>query len=109
MGSDGQVIVPPTGYDPQTGETLENFVEVGSAGVVTTWAWVSEPRSNQPLEHPFAWALIKLDGADTAMLHVVDTGEESRMSTGMRVEVRWADETQGHIRDIAHFVPPEGA
>ena len=105
VGSDGRVIVPPTGYDPQTGETLENFVEVGSAGVVTTWAWVSEPRSNQPLEHPFAWALIKLDGADTALLHAVDAGDESRMSTGMRVRARWREETSGHIRDLACFEP----
>jgi uncharacterized OB-fold protein len=108
VGSDGRVIVPPTEYDPVTSETLENFVEIGPAGVVTTWAWVAEPRENQPLEHPFAWALIRLDGADTAMLHAVDAGEESRMSTGMRVKVRWRDETSGHIRDIACF-EPEGA
>lgn len=108
VGSDGRVIVPPTEYDPVTGETLENFVEIGPAGVVTTWAWVAEPRENQPLDRPFAWALIRLDGADTAMLHAVDAGEESRMSTGMRVKVRWRDETSGHIRDIACF-EPEGA
>ena len=108
VGSDGQVIVPPTGYDPHTGETLENFVEVGPAGVVTTWAWVSEPRPNQPLERPFAWALIRLDGADTALLHAVDAGDESRMSTGMRVTARWREETTGHIRDLACF-EPEGA
>ncbi len=105
VGSDGKVIVPPTGYDPLTGETLESFVEVGPAGVVTSWAWVSEPRPNQPLERPFAWALIRLDGADTGLLHAVDAGDESRMSTGMRVKVRWREETSGHIRDIACFEP----
>src|SRR3989440_11408913 len=92
--SRGQVIVPPVEYDPQTAESLSDFVEVGQAGVVTTWAWVTEPRSNNPLQKPFAWALIKLDGADTAMLHLVDAGAESNMKTGMRVRARWRAERE---------------
>ena len=102
---DGRVLVPPTEYDPETSEPLSEFVEVGSAGVVTTWAWVAEPREKHPLDRPFAWALVRLDGADVAMLHAVDAGEESRMSTGMRVAARWREETVGHIRDIECFEP----
>ena len=30
----------------------------GTSGVVTTWAWIGEPRSNNPLDHAFAWALV---------------------------------------------------
>lgn len=104
-GSDGGVIVPPTGYDPQTSESLDEFVEVGQEGEVKTWAWVHGPREKHPLDHPFAWALVQLDGATTPMLHVVDAGQESAMSTGMRVRVRWADETVGRIQDIACFEP----
>ncbi|HEX4539555.1 MAG TPA: OB-fold domain-containing protein [Acidimicrobiales bacterium] len=105
---DGRVLVPPAEYDPVTSEALDEFVEVGQAGVVTTWAWVSEPRANQPLARPFAWALIRLDGADTALLHAVDAGDEARMATGMRVRVQWRDERAGEIQDIACFVPEEG-
>jgi uncharacterized OB-fold protein len=103
--SDGRVIVPPTEYDPETSETLSDFVEVGASGVVTTWAWVTQPRPNHPLQKPFAWALIKLDGAETAMLHAVDAGTDAAMSTGMRVRVRWAAEREGGIRDIECFEP----
>jgi uncharacterized OB-fold protein len=102
---DGTVMVPPTEYDPETSEALDDLVEVGQAGVVTSWAWVAEPRRNQPLDKPFAWALVRLDGADTAMLHAVDAGSSERMSTGMRVRVRWAPERVGHINDIACFEP----
>jgi uncharacterized OB-fold protein len=102
----GKVLFPPAEYDPLTGEsTTGDFVEVGPAGVVTSWAWVYEPRSKHPLAKPFAFALIQLDGADTAMLHAVDAGDASKMSTGMRVEVKWAEETSGRILDIACFVP----
>jgi uncharacterized OB-fold protein len=106
--SDGRVLVPPVDYDPVTSEELEEFVPVGSSGVVTTWAWVNEPRAKHPLGRPFAWALIRLDGADVPMLHAVDAGEESRMATGMRVSVRWREERVGHIRDIACFEPEAG-
>src|SRR5260370_42041208 len=104
---DGRVMVPPAEYDPETGEDLNEFVPVGDAGVVTTWCWVVEPRAKHPLAHPFAWALIRLDGADTAMLHAVDARSEARMATGMRVKAKWRQERVGEIRDIDCFVPEE--
>lgn len=107
-GADGRVLVPPQEYDPETGETLDEIVDVGDSGTVETWAWVPEPRDKHPLDRPFAWALIKLDGADTPMLHAVDAGSADAMSTGMRVTAAWVDEPQGSIKDIDRFVP-EGA
>lgn len=100
------VLVPPAEYDPQTAEALDELVEVGPAGVVTAWAWVSKPRPKQPLQGPFAYALIRLDGADSALLHVVDVGgNEAKMLAGMRVAPRWAVERKGEIHDIEAFVP----
>jgi len=101
----GKIVVPPTEYDPQTSEPLSELVEVGTSGVVISWAWVSAPRARQPLERPFAWALVKLDGADTSMLHAVDAGEIGQMATGMRVKARFRPERAGNIRDIACFEP----
>lgn len=104
---DGRVLVPPREYDPESGEPVDETVEVGDAGVVTTWCWVREPREKQPLARPFAFALVKLDGADTPLLHAVDAGREERMRSGMRVRARWRDETVGAIGDIACFEPEE--
>jgi uncharacterized OB-fold protein len=105
----GQVLVPPLEYDPNTGEAVEEeLVEVGPGGEVMSWAWVSSPSSRHPLSHPFAFALIKLDGASTALVHAVDAGDAANMTTGMRVAPRWADEPKGVITDIEAFVP-EGA
>src|SRR3990172_212459 len=101
----GRVLVPPQEYDPETGEAVGDFVPVGTSGVVTTWCWGRTPRAKAPLQRPFAWALVRLDGADPALLHAVDTGDESRMRTGMRVRARWRDERKGEIHDIACFEP----
>jgi hypothetical protein len=110
-GVDGRVHCPPTEYDPVTGESLglDAFVDVGPGGEVTTWAWVHHPHEKHPLDRPFAWALVRLDGADTAMVHVVDAGEEAGMSTGMRVTPRWRDERVGDIHDIEAFVPEDAS
>jgi uncharacterized OB-fold protein len=106
---DGRVICPPTEYDAESGEELgvDDLVEVGPNGEVTTWAWVAHPREKHPLDHPFAWALVRLDGADTALLHVVDARDESRVRTGMRVQPRWRAERVGEIHDVEAFVPEE--
>ncbi len=105
----GRVLCPPLEHDPDTGEaTSDRWVEVGPGGAVRSWAWVAEPREQHPLSRPFAFALIQLDGADTALLHAVDAGDAARMRTGMRVRARFAAETTGRIQDIACFEPEEG-
>lgn len=103
----GRVIVPPLEYDPATGDPVEEMVEVGSAGVVTSWAWVGEPLRKHPLDGPFAWVMVQLDGADTSIVHALDVDGPDAVSTGMRVRIRWSEERRGHVLDIACFEPEE--
>ena len=110
-GSDGRVIVPPTEYDPITSDDVGQLVEVGPGGVIESWAWVSEPLRKHPLQTPFAWALITLDGATTAMLHVVDAPGPDALSTGTRVTARFRPESEriGSMADLEAFVIEGGA
>jgi uncharacterized OB-fold protein len=112
-GSDGRVLVPPAEYDPVTYEPLSEVVPVAGVGTVVSWTWQPAPLEAQPLDRPFAWALIKLDGADTPLLHAVDAGSSAEISTGTRVHAHWVDEPVGAITDIAYFAlgdeaEPEG-
>jgi uncharacterized OB-fold protein len=102
-GSDGRVHVPVIEYDPVSYEPLTEIVPVSSVGTVLSWTWQPQPLDGQPLDRPFAWALIKLDGADTALLHAVN-GE---VKTGDRVHAHWVAEPVGAITDIAYFLPGE--
>lgn len=106
--SAGSVVVPPPEYDPVTHLATADFVEVSPVGTVTSWSWVPEPVAGQPFDRPFAFALVTLDGADAPLLHAVDVASPADISTGMRVQVRWADERVGHINDIACFEPAVG-
>ena len=99
---DGRVICPPLEYDPDSGEELspDNLVDLAETGTVTDWARVENASSKQPLGGaPFTWALIKIDGADTALLHAVD----GAVQRGSKVRARWRDERKGHVTDIECF------
>lgn len=104
---DGTVMVPPLEYDPVTSEPLTEMVTVGSAGTVESWTWVDPPREQSPWERPHGLAFIRLDGADTPLLHGVLVDSADDMSTGMRVAARFRDEREGHISDIEGFIPEE--
>ena len=99
----GRVLCPPLEYDPDTGDATTDLVDLAETGTVQEFAWVSEPLRKHPLDRPFAWALIQIDGADTRMLHAVDAGSRDDIARGTKVRVRWADETKGHMTDIACF------
>jgi len=101
----GRVLVPPLEHDPDTGEAVQpGSVPVGPGGEVLSWTWVEHPLDTHPCRHPFAFALIRLDGASTALTHVVEAAGATEMRCGMRVVPRWREDRQGRITDIEAFV-----
>lgn len=99
------VVVPPLGYSEIDGSNDGEWVEVKSTGTVTAVAKVYTPVPRlHPFTSPFAFVLVKLDGADTCMAHVVKD-DIDRLEVGARVEAVWApdEKREGSIRDIAYF------
>ncbi len=97
----GRVIVPPCEADPETGEDLETLIEVGPEGTVQSWTWVATPLARHPLDTPFAFALILLDGANTAWVQPVAVDTPDALHTGLRVRPR-ASETP--ITSVAQLI-----
>jgi uncharacterized OB-fold protein len=105
----GRVICPPIEYDPESGQTLPlDFVEVGPGGVVESWSWIAEPTRKHPFQRPFAFALIRLDGADTAIVHAVAASGPDAMAAGMRVRAQYRAERKSAITDV-YFAPEADA
>jgi uncharacterized OB-fold protein len=99
------VVVPPLGYSEIDGSEGGEWVAVQSTGVVTALARVSDPIPKlHPSATPFAFVLVKLDGADTSLAHIV-TNDAARVRVGSRVEAVFKPEAErvGSIRDIAAF------
>ena len=99
------VVVPPTGYSEVDASAAGEWVEVKDTGVVTAVAVVHHPLEHlHPFSSPFAFVLVHLDGADTAMAHVVKDNLAA-LKVGARVQAVWAadEQRQGTIRDIVCF------
>jgi uncharacterized OB-fold protein len=99
------VVVPPVGYSEVDGSDAGDWVAVRDTGVVTAVATVHHPIEDlHPSSSPFAFVLVRLDGADTAMAHVVKDNLD-KLQVGARVQAVWAtdDQRTGTIRDIACF------
>ena len=98
------VTVPPLGYSEADASDGGEWVEVKPTGTVTAVALVHEPIADlHPFPTPFAFVLVWLDGADTALAHVVQ--DPAGLHVGSRVEAVWAPDDQrvGSLRDIATF------
>jgi len=99
------VVVPPVGYSEVDASAGGEWVAVKDTGTVTACAIVHHPIERlHPSDAPFAFVLVRLDGADTALAHIVREGLD-QLKVGARVQAVWAgDEARvGSIRDIAGF------
>ncbi|MCE2391335.1 MAG: OB-fold domain-containing protein [Proteobacteria bacterium] len=103
--AEGRVLCPPLEYDPANGQRTGELVDLPDNGTVESWSWVSEPQRKHPLERPFAFATIRIDGADSALVHAVDAGSRDVMAAGLRVKAQYAEERTGRMRDLECFVP----
>jgi len=95
--SDAGVLVPARTFAPD-GSRTDALVEVADRGVVQGWT------VHHHAGVATIWGMIRLDGADTDMLHVLDVAAD-KVAVGMRVVARWAAEPVTEITAIEAFVP----
>jgi len=89
-------------------EPLE-WRELGREGVLTTWTVPRYRESIHPLAPPFAFGIVRMDGADTGLTHLVAEFEEGELRSGMRVEAMFKEQREGNLLDIRYFRPVRGA
>lgn len=88
-----KVYVPARSFCPECGAGLATYVEVGPGGELVSW-------TEQPGKSIFC--LVRLDGADTAIVHRL-LADSSAIAVGARVRARFAVERSGSIADIEGF------
>ncbi len=97
--------MPPRSTCGRCFSKLEELVEVGDKGTVLTYTVVYHKEPVHPMEPPFVYGLIKLDGADTALPHFIGEVEPEKVSIGMKVQAVFKDKREGNILDIKYFKP----
>ena len=101
----GKVFLPPRKTCIYCFTHNEEWVALSSEGELVSFTVARKQLAALPKEAPVVYGLIKLDGADTALLHMLDEVDPSNVRIGMRVAAKFADERTGSIRDIAYFKP----
>jgi len=103
----GKVYVPPRLSSVETASPMSELVELPDRGVVYTYCIVNIKFYDQVLEIPYAYAYIVLDGADSAIMHLIQECPVEQMRPGMRVQAVWKDPSEWteSMENIRYFKP----
>ncbi|MDQ1257165.1 MAG: 3-hydroxybutyryl-CoA dehydratase [Candidatus Hydrogenedentes bacterium] len=88
-------------------DLTDSYVELGTTGEVTGFTVIRYAEPYQPKQPPYVLALVKLDGADTPIAHLLECGDPANAKIGMKVKAVFATEPASSILDISHFAPIE--
>lgn len=106
-----RVYLPPRPVCGNCYREMHEWVPVGLEGTVEAFSVVYlpilDPTSGAARPVPYGMALIRLDGADTALNHYLTETDLSRLRIGMRVRAVLREPREGSMGDILYFVPVE--
>ncbi len=99
----GVTYLPARSFCERCLAELTPGTECGPGGELVSWTLARVDVDGDPIE-PVRYGLVRLDGADTVLLHrLIDLDGEPEI--GMRVEVVLAPERTGSIFDVEGFGP----
>jgi 3-hydroxybutyryl-CoA dehydratase len=99
-----KVFVPPRSTCDICFENIaDKWVDVANTGTVTGFTIIRYEEPHQPVKPPYILGLVKLDGADTPIAHIVKGVALSKMAVGLKVKAVFAKKTTATIMDIDHF------
>ena len=83
---------------------LEPAIECGPEGELVSWTVARVDVDDQPLDEPVRYALVRLDGGDSVLLHRL-LEIDGEPGIGMRVRAVLAQRRDGSIVDVEGFAP----
>ncbi|PKL37224.1 MAG: DNA-binding protein [Spirochaetae bacterium HGW-Spirochaetae-1] len=101
----GKTFVPPRKVCPTCFVKNTEWVELSGKGTLQSFTVARRQLAAIQKKVPVIYGLIKLDGADTAMLHYLEGIAPEKVKIGMRVEAQFASDRNGTIQDIEFFRP----
>ena len=105
----GNVMVPPRPVCGLSSLPMEEWVEVGPggtlAGCTVVYVPFIDPMTGVQRPVPYGFGLIRFDGADTNIYHLLDETDPARIGVGKRVEAVFKprEDRVGSLADILHF------
>jgi len=100
-----RVIVPPRKICGKCFAETSEWVKVSNRGTLISYTVVYKPMLHLPKETPLAYGIIKLDGADTNIVHFLGEVDPKEIKPGMLVQAVFREKGEGNILDIDYFKP----
>jgi len=102
----GKVYVPPKIKCIDCYEDMNEWVKLPGTGTLETFTVMNYSQPGlHPKKAPFVYGIVKMDGADTGLVHFVEGVKPDNVRVGMRLQAVMNKERDGHITDIKHFKP----
>lgn len=101
----GRVGIAPQKICISCFQEADQWVEVSSEGILLAHTWVCKRKPHHPSIEPLVYGVIRLDGADNNMIHLVHADNPSDLVDGIRVRAIFSETRRAHILDIMHFRP----
>jgi len=108
----GKVYIPPRKICGDCFAHIEEYVDLPDTGALTNFTftnWQVTERRPRITKNTKMIGLIKLDGADSAMLLPILDTEPENLKIGMKVKVVWNEITKGEPSDLKGFKPIGGS
>ena len=103
----GRVYVPPREVYGRCFRTMDHWIDLGTEGSIYAFTVVKlpyiDPNTGKPIKVPRTDIYVKLDGADTCLMHWLDESDEKRITVGARVKAVFKEHRRGTIHDIECF------
>jgi len=100
-----RVYVPPRSTCIRCFSKLEEWVEIDNQGTLESYTVVYYSLPVHPLQSPFAYGIIQLDGADTGLTHFLGEVKLDELKVGLRFKAVFKENRMGNILDIKYFKP----
>jgi uncharacterized OB-fold protein len=101
----GKVYCPPRLHCPDCFVRMDEWVDLGGKGTLSSYTVVRYKESYHLRDIPYAYGVILMDGADTALVHMLGGVDLDKIEVGMRVEPVFKEEREGSFLDIDYFKP----
>ncbi len=98
-----RIIVPPRAFCGRCSVATKEWVEVSDCGTLVSYTVTYHDGPHRPHQPPVIYGIIRLDGADTNLVHLLDPAKLDGIEVGARVQAVFREQREGCLLDIAYF------
>lgn len=100
-----RILVPPRIFCEECFVEDMEWVEVEPKGTLVTFGESYLSTDGKPLKEPWMLGIVRLDGSDGGLIHLIGETRPEDVNIGMPMEIVFKDKREGNIMDILYFRP----